>query len=77
MVGPVSAIAGVISSAGAAYLASSVLAGFHQQIGFVQLGTYDTIFSLAGLLVLAGGFYAMVSLRRADAVALEAPAARP
>ena len=59
---PVSSIAGILSTAGAGYLASTVLLGFHQRIAGVQLGTYDTIFSVAGLLVLAGGIYALRSL---------------
>ena len=77
LVGPITAIAGVLSAAGAAYLATSVLVGFHEHVGVVRLGTYDTIFSLAGLLVLTGGLYAMVSLRRADVLSREAPASHP
>jgi MFS family permease len=67
LVNPTTAIAGIISTAGSGYLATSVLSGFHTQVGGVQIGTYDTIFSLAGLLVLSGGVYAMLAFRRAAA----------
>ena len=73
LVGPTTALAGILSTAGAAYLATSVLAGFHQEIGAVRFGTYDAIFTFAGLLMLAGGAYAMLSLRRSDAVTPKVP----
>jgi hypothetical protein len=63
LVQPIASIAGIISTAGAGYLATSVLSGFHAQIGSVRIGTYDTIFSLAGVVVLAGGVFAVLSLR--------------
>jgi hypothetical protein len=63
LVQPIASIAGIISTAGAGYLATSVLSGLHAEIGSVRIGTYDTIFSLAGVLVLAGGVFAVVSLR--------------
>jgi hypothetical protein len=64
-VDPTTAIAGIISTAGAGYLATSLLSGFHSQVGGIRIGTYDTIFSLAGLLVLGGGVYAILAFRRA------------
>jgi hypothetical protein len=67
LVNPTTAIAGIISTAGSGYLATSVLSGFHAQVGGIRIGTYDTIFSLAGLLVLSGGVYAMLAFRRAAA----------
>jgi hypothetical protein len=60
---PIVSIAGITSTAGAGYLATSTLSGFHVQIEGVRIGTYDTIFSLAGVLVLAGGAFAVTSLR--------------
>ena len=66
LVNPIVAIAGIISTAGAGLLATSVLVGFHTQVLGVQLGTYDTIFSLAGVLILIGGIYALVNLNRAS-----------
>jgi MFS family permease len=63
LVQPIASIAGIISTAGAGYLATSVLPGLHAQFGSVRIGTYDTIFSLAGVLVLAGGVFAAMSLR--------------
>jgi MFS family permease len=65
LVQPIVSIAGIISTAGAGYLATSVLSGLHAQLAGVRIGTYDTIFSLAGLLVLAGAVYAMLALGRA------------
>lgn len=67
LVQPISAIAGIISTAGAGFVATSVLADFHAEVGGVAIGTYDTIFSVAGLLILAGGVYAWNNLRRVPA----------
>ena len=64
LVNPIVAVAGIISTAGAGLVATSVLGDFHAQVLGVRLGTYDTIFTLAGLLILAGGIYARVNLNR-------------
>ena len=70
LVQPIVSIATIISTAGAGFLATSVLADLHAQIGRVRIGTYDTIFSLAALLMLVGAAYAWSGLRNA---APEAP----
>lgn len=63
VVQPVITVAGMISTAVAGYLASQVLFGFHAGLGPITFGTYDTIFSFAGILLLAGGFYSLIALR--------------
>ena len=65
LVQPISATASILSTAGAGFLATSVLANLHAQVGPVRIGTYDTIFSVAGLLILAGGVYAWNNLNSA------------
>lgn len=45
-------------------LASTLLRGFHVVILGITFGTYDTLFTMAGFLILSGGIYAMVNLRR-------------
>ncbi len=67
LVQPITAIAGIISTAGAGFLATSALAGFHTQVLGLQVGTYDTIFSAAGVLILAGAIYAWLNLNRENA----------
>lgn len=62
LVQPISSTASILSTAGAGFLATSVLADLHAQVGPVRIGTYDTIFSVAGLLILAGGVYAWNNL---------------
>jgi len=59
---PVVTVAGLASTATSGFLASSLLFGLHMQIGPIEVGTYDTIFSIAGLLIVAGGLYAQRSL---------------
>jgi hypothetical protein len=60
---PVATCASLLSVATAGYLASSVLNGFSATISGVTLGPLDTIFSVAGTLIIAGGVYAMIGLR--------------
>lgn len=45
------------------WLDGSVLRNFHPRLSGVQFGPHDTIFSVAGILVAAGGFYAIAKLR--------------
>jgi MFS family permease len=76
VVNPVITLASLISIALAGYLDSTVLAGFHATIYGLTFGPVDTIFAVAGVLVLLGGLYAMVMLRGVDAPSTEAaPAA--
>ncbi|HET7466449.1 MAG TPA: MFS transporter [Candidatus Dormibacteraeota bacterium] len=67
LVNPIVAIAGIISTAGAGFLATSVLAGLHARVLGFQIGPYDTIFSAAGVLILVGALYAWVNLNRENA----------
>jgi MFS family permease len=62
---PLTTSASLIGLALAGYLASTVLVRFHAQVAHVQFGPIDTIFTGAGLLILAGGIYALVALRDA------------
>ena len=63
LVQPITAIGGIISTAGAGLLATSVLSSLDARVFGVHIGTYDTIFSLAGVVMLIGGTYALVNLR--------------
>lgn len=67
LVQPITAIGGIISTAGAGFLAASVLAGLDAHVFGVHIGTYDSIFSIAGVLCLIGGAYALVNLNRENA----------
>ena len=58
----------------AGWLASTVLAGFHAEIGGLRFGRIDTIFLASGLLVTAAGLYAAGSLREAARPAAETAA---
>ena len=69
LVQPIVSIASIISTAVAGLLATSVLAGINAQVGGIRIGTYDTIFSLAGLLMLVGAVYAWSRLRHASPAA--------
>jgi MFS family permease len=55
-------LASIISIALAGFLASA-LHDFHTTLLGISLGPIDTIFTGAGVLVVVGGFYAMVNLR--------------
>jgi MFS family permease len=65
----------LLSVAVAGWLASSVLRGLDRTVAGVHVGTYDVIFLAAGVLMVAGGLYAMVALTGAErAAAAGAPA---
>ncbi len=44
-------------------IVSTALRGFHATLLGLALGLIDTVFTTTGLLMLAGGLYAMVNLR--------------
>jgi MFS family permease len=69
---PAQYLASMISALGAGWLASTALRDFHADIGPVTLGRIDTIFTISGLVVLIGGLYAWIALRRADVTATTA-----
>jgi hypothetical protein len=56
----------MVAALGAGWLASTVLRDFHADVGPATLGRIDTIFTIGGLVVLIGGLYAWIALRRAD-----------
>jgi len=57
--------ASLASIAIAGYLASTALHGFHARVAGLELGPLDTIFGVAGLLVVVGALYAAIALRAA------------
>ena len=62
---PVQYLAGILSLALASFLATTVLAHLHADIGGVRFGTYDTIFGVAGVIILIAGLASIVPLRTA------------
>ena len=56
-------LASLISIGTAGAIVSTVLRGFHATLLGLSLGPIDTVFTATGLLMLAGGLYAMVNLR--------------
>jgi MFS family permease len=60
---PITSGALLLSTAVAGYLASTVLRGFHASLLGFAIGPIDTIFTVTGLLILAGGLYAVAVLR--------------
>jgi MFS family permease len=71
---PALQLASIVSVLVAGWLASTVLAGFHAQVGGLRFGRIDTIFLASGLLVTAAGLYAAGSLREAAQPAAETAA---
>jgi MFS family permease len=69
---PLSNLAALLSVALAGYLASTVLRDFHATLLGLTLGPIDTIYTVAGLLIVVAGLYAAVNLR---ALTMDAPAA--
>lgn len=63
LLNPITTVATLLGSAAAGYLDSVLLQHFHIVLLHVSLGPVDTIFTIAGLLLLISGIYAMVSLR--------------
>lgn len=68
-VNPIQRVASLAGVAVAGWLASTALLGFHADVGGVRLGPVDTVFSVDGLLIVAGGLYALVALRHTDRAA--------
>ena len=57
----------LISTALTGYLVSTVFSNFHAQLFGLELSPYDTLMSLAGLLSLGAGIFALFNLRGVDA----------
>ncbi|HEY1352147.1 MAG TPA: MFS transporter [Ktedonobacteraceae bacterium] len=84
LVGRISSVLGLVLSLAAAlsfslagYLDGALLRSFHASVLGLALGPVDTIYLGTGLLVLAGGFYALVALRRLSLTAEPAPGTGP
>ena len=63
VINPASSLTSVVSITLAGSLASTVLSGFHAHLLGTTFGAIDTIFTGTGLLIMAGGLYAMLNLR--------------
>lgn len=60
---PLTQATNLLGMALAGYLASSLLRGFHHRVLGVWMGTYDLVFTVAGLLFVLGGLVAWRGLR--------------
>lgn len=56
-------LASLLSTVLAGFLASNLLLGFHTTAFGFTFGTIDTIFSVSAILIILGGFYALINLR--------------
>ncbi|WP_405778475.1 MFS transporter [Streptomyces sp. NBC_00859] len=65
VINPVQQLGALVGVSGAGWLASTGLRDFHATVGDMRFGRIDTIFTAAGLLVVAGGLYAAIALRSA------------
>jgi MFS family permease len=63
VINPLQQIATVLATAVAGLLASTVLHGLHASFAGMTFGPYDTLFSVAGLLFIAGGLASIPLLR--------------
>ena len=63
VINPLGRLAALISVVLAGYFASTVLHGFHTSLLGISFGPVDTVFTGMGLLAVAGGIYARISLR--------------
>ena len=59
---PINQAASMVSVVVAGWLASTALLHFHAEVGGLHLGRVDTIFTISGLLIVAGGIYASIAL---------------
>src|ERR1700683_599262 len=59
---PATQAASMLSVVIAGYLASTVLRGLHTSVAGIHIGAIDTIFSVAGILIVLAGFYARAAL---------------
>jgi MFS family permease len=59
---PIQQLASMLSVVVAGWLASTALRNFHATVAGLHVGTYDTIFTVVGVLILAAGGYALVAL---------------
>ena len=74
IINPVGQLVGLISTALAGYLVSTVLQGFHATVLGIVFGPIDTIFAVAGLLGILAALYAARNLRGVRLAGERAPA---
>jgi MFS family permease len=72
--GPMVSLAMMLSAGAAGLLVSTVLRGFHARVFGFAVGPVDSVFTAAGVLILAAGLYAMISLRGVRSGGEDAPA---
>jgi len=72
VINPVQQLAALVGVTAAGWLASTALHGLDAEVARVHFGPIDSIFAVAGLLMAAGGGYAALALRRAEAAAASA-----
>lgn len=60
---PLQSVADLLATVLAGYLAGSLLENFHATAFGITFGPIDSLFSIAGLMILSGGIYALLSLR--------------
>lgn len=66
VINPVQQVATLAATAVAGFLASTALRNLHASFAGMTFGPYDTLFSVAGLLFIAGGLASIPLLRSAD-----------
>jgi len=74
---PINTAASMVSIVVAGWLASTALLHFHASVGGLHIGRIDAIFSVAGLLVVAGGVFAVIAFPPDAAPAEPDPPAGP
>jgi MFS family permease len=72
-VNPTAALASMLGTIVAGYLAGTVLAGFHQQVHGITFGTFDTILGGGGVLTILGAIYTIVRLGWRDPAPVDEP----
>lgn len=75
VISPLLQLASIVSMALAGLLASTVLHGFHQVIGGVTFGPYDTVMTVGGLLFIIAGLASIAPMRGAGQPATETASA--
>jgi MFS family permease len=75
VVQPLQQLAAITAMAGAGFLASTALRGFHATLGSLAFGPYDLLIGVAGVLFVAAGLAATARLRGLEQVEAPRPAA--
>lgn len=74
---PINTAASMLSVVISGWLASTALQHFHANVGGLHVGRVDTIFTISGLLIVAGGVYALIALPGDSAADATPSAAEP